>query len=587
MSGLELVAELKGDPDTAGIPVLLLTAKAQQADIAAGIDAGRRRLRHEAVRAARPRRPGQPPARRLSPSPIRDPVGWRPAVRPSCRGAPRRPDRRAPGRARRRRRRAAGRDRPRAPGPPGARRLVVERRAGHRPRPPGATRASSPSSSSTTSSADAAPPRHEGRAGRPRLRQLPPRRRLAPRRPRRGRRPAGADGWARPDLGRRRAGAGRVRVGQPDRPGARRQRLVRLLRRLAWPGCSSACGHVVHREYYVNDTGGQIRRLGESVLARKAGRPVPEDGYTSAFVKGLAAGYDGADDVVEAGPVGRRAHPRLHQAPDGAGEHPLRRVVQPGVDRGEPGAASRRSTLLEREGPRVRGGRRRSGCAPPTSAIPARSGCCASRTATTPTSPATSPTTATSSWSAGFDRVINVWGADHQGQVPSLLAGVEALGVARGKLEVRLGQMVSIDGGRIGKRLGNAVDLDDLVDDIGPDVMRLPVAGRVARPGAQHRPRRGPRRSRGSHRSSTCSTPTPASPRSAGSPPSAAIERAPLADVDLALLVHERELEVLRTLEQLPEVIELAVRRAGARTRSRRGCASSPTASTASTTTAT
>jgi DNA-binding response OmpR family regulator len=40
MSGLELVAALKGDPDTANIPILLLTAKAQQADIGAGIDAG-------------------------------------------------------------------------------------------------------------------------------------------------------------------------------------------------------------------------------------------------------------------------------------------------------------------------------------------------------------------------------------------------------------------------------------------------------------------------------------------------------------------------------------------------------------------
>ena len=40
MSGIELVAELKADPDTADIPVLLLTAKAQQADIGAGIDAG-------------------------------------------------------------------------------------------------------------------------------------------------------------------------------------------------------------------------------------------------------------------------------------------------------------------------------------------------------------------------------------------------------------------------------------------------------------------------------------------------------------------------------------------------------------------
>ena len=40
MSGIELVAELKGDTDTADIPILLLTAKAQQADIGAGMDAG-------------------------------------------------------------------------------------------------------------------------------------------------------------------------------------------------------------------------------------------------------------------------------------------------------------------------------------------------------------------------------------------------------------------------------------------------------------------------------------------------------------------------------------------------------------------
>jgi DNA-binding response OmpR family regulator len=40
MSGLQLIAELKGHPGTAGIPILLLTAKAQQADIGAGIDAG-------------------------------------------------------------------------------------------------------------------------------------------------------------------------------------------------------------------------------------------------------------------------------------------------------------------------------------------------------------------------------------------------------------------------------------------------------------------------------------------------------------------------------------------------------------------
>lgn len=40
MSGLEMVSELKADPDTAGIPVILLSAKAQGSDVRQGIEAG-------------------------------------------------------------------------------------------------------------------------------------------------------------------------------------------------------------------------------------------------------------------------------------------------------------------------------------------------------------------------------------------------------------------------------------------------------------------------------------------------------------------------------------------------------------------
>jgi arginyl-tRNA synthetase len=45
------------------------------------------------------------------------------------------------------------------------------------------------------------------------------------------------------------------------------------------------CGYSVQREYYINDTGGQVRRLGASVLSHRAGQPVPEDGYPSGFIK--------------------------------------------------------------------------------------------------------------------------------------------------------------------------------------------------------------------------------------------------------------------------------------------------------------
>src|SRR5260370_1225991 len=73
----------------------------------------------------------------------------------------------------------------------------------------------------------------------------------------------------------------------------------------------------------------------------------------------------------------------------------------------------------------------------------------------------------------GFSRVINVWGADHQGQVASLKAGVAALGVEPDRLEGRLGQMISLATGKMSKRARNAVGLDDLVDDIGADAMPL------------------------------------------------------------------------------------------------------------------
>src|SRR5438105_2162295 len=61
------------------------------------------------------------------------------------------------------------------------------------------------------------------------------------------------------------------------------------------------CGWRVHREYYVNDTGGQIRALGHSLLARRRGEDVAEGGYQGAYVAELARTYEGPDDVVAAG----------------------------------------------------------------------------------------------------------------------------------------------------------------------------------------------------------------------------------------------------------------------------------------------
>ncbi|MGH3025308.1 MAG: arginine--tRNA ligase, partial [Gaiellaceae bacterium] len=67
-------------------------------------------------------------------------------------------------------------------------------------------------------------------------------------------------------------------------------------------------GHTVWREYYFNDAGSQIRRLGQSVRARALGQEPPEDGYQGAYVAELAAQIEGAADAaVDVDVVARRA----------------------------------------------------------------------------------------------------------------------------------------------------------------------------------------------------------------------------------------------------------------------------------------
>ncbi len=81
----------------------------------------------------------------------------------------------------------------------------------------------------------------------------------------------------------------------------------------------------------------------------------------------------------------------------------------------------------------------------------------------------------------GFDRMINIWGADHHGYVARVKASIEALGYDPNKLEVLLGQLVNlvIDGNevRMGKRK-NMVTLDDLIDEVGVDATRFWMAMR-------------------------------------------------------------------------------------------------------------
>lgn len=76
----------------------------------------------------------------------------------------------------------------------------------------------------------------------------------------------------------------------------------------------------------------------------------------------------------------------------------------------------------------------------------------------------------------GFDKLINIWGADHHGYIPRMKAAIEALGYDRDTLEVNIVQMVQLykDGEKMkmSKRTGKAVTMRELVELVGLDAVR-------------------------------------------------------------------------------------------------------------------
>ena len=75
-----------------------------------------------------------------------------------------------------------------------------------------------------------------------------------------------------------------------------------------------------------------------------------------------------------------------------------------------------------------------------------------------------------------FERVIDVWGADHQGHVPRMLAMMRALGLDPQRLTLLIYQLVTIKRGgeevRLSKRSGELITLRELIDEVGPDAVR-------------------------------------------------------------------------------------------------------------------
>ncbi len=83
-----------------------------------------------------------------------------------------------------------------------------------------------------------------------------------------------------------------------------------------------------------------------------------------------------------------------------------------------------------------------------------------------------------------FDRVINIWGADHQGHISRMKAVVSALGITPERLVVMISQMVTLSRGgeavKVSKRSGDIITLRELIDEVGADACRFFFAARSA-----------------------------------------------------------------------------------------------------------
>ena len=326
----------------------------------------------------------------------------------------------------------------------------------------------------------------------------------------------------------------------------------------------AAQGAEVHREYYLNDAGTQLQVFAASLYCRYSGEELPTDGYQGEYLIEMASrmraelGNDvsieqaldwGYADVVrqlrdDLARIGVHfdtwfSERLLHERGDVA--EVLAKLTKDGHTFDKDGALWLGSEALGDQRDRV-----------------------LVRNDGATTYLANDLAYHRDKLRRGFDHLIDIWGADHHGQVKSLQVGMGALGYGsptEPEPEILLGQLVKLQRGgelvRLSKRAGDVITLSDILDEVDPDVARLTfllqgidsaqtfdldvvTAQSIENPVyyVQY-----------AH----------ARVASIGRKAAAAgINRKELARVDLSLLTHERELDLLRSLAEYPEILSRA-----------------------------
>lgn len=327
-------------------------------------------------------------------------------------------------------------------------------------------------------------------------------------------------------------------------------------------------GHDVAREYYVNDFGTQAHKFGASIYARLHGEEPPEGGYVGDYVQELADAARSEIPGIESMPRDeavdrlcdfgswrvieqtKRTVARLDigfdswfserslWAEDGLAREALRRLRDGGY-------------LVEKEGATWFAPALGEGDEETEERVVIRSdgmhtyfasdlGYLLSRFER-----------------RHFDRVVEVWGSDHHGYVPRFVAGAQALGLDTGRLEVILHQFVVLSAGRMSRRSGRFVTIDELVDEVGADAVRFFYLLRSAEATIEFDRELAVKQDR----ANPVYYAQYAHARLANVEVTAAERHAALPPPDPSLLTGEAELDLARQLAYWPETVEEAARR--------------------------
>jgi arginyl-tRNA synthetase len=247
-----------------------------------------------------------------------------------------------------------------------------------------------------------------------------------------------------------------------------------------------ATGFAVTREYYYNDAGRQMRVLGESTRARYMEllgltAAFPEDGYQGEYIydiarKLIAEKGDSLKDLEDVAPFKEKAEQEIFaniaetlarldiRFDNYYNEHTLyekglvddvvARLREKGLAYDQDGAVWFRTTEFGQEQDRVI----IKSTGEPTYRLP-------------------DIAYHREKLRRGFDWLVNIFGSDHIATVPDVLAGIRALGYDDSKVTVVIHQFVTLT--REGKqvkmstRKANFVTVDELFDEVGPDVIRF------------------------------------------------------------------------------------------------------------------